>query len=279
MALTPLVTSNKPITEALINSTLILNRLNIGVKTNSNTWRSPLWISMDIITLNKTTKPPIRSSVFIEFKIDFDKISPSDSNEIDLLLFLKEWTLSNLEMDFFEQKPVNIPTDIAANKWVISNKKPIMELLKSPIPTVAIINRGPELLVKTKSLSPSSLDTDLEFLKDVTILAPTGYPLIQPIKKAKALMPGTLKIGCIIGLKSFPKIEIKFVWSINSVATKNGNRVGTTNFAHKVRPFLAAVKLLLEKIIREIVNNNKIIVKIFCFKEMIKYLNLIKSPT
>lgn len=37
----------------------------------------------------------------------------------------------------------------------------------------------------------------------------------------------------------------------NSVATKNGKREGTTEFAHKDKPDLIAGKLLLEKIKRQ----------------------------
>ena len=37
-----------------------------------------------------------------------------------------------------------------------------------------------------------------------------------------------------------------FVCSKSSVATKNGNKDGTTEVAHKIRPFFTAVKLFLE---------------------------------
>ena len=59
------------------------------------------------------------------------------------------------------------------------------------------------------------------------------------------------------------------VWERSSVATKKGNKDGTIEFAHKVKPFLAADKLLVENRIRQIVNkvnikgnNNFLILKI-----------------
>lgn len=54
---------------------------------------------------------------------------------------------------------------------------------------------------------------------------------------------------------------MKFVLHNNSVATKNGNRVGTTEFAHKIKPFLAASKLVAENKMRLKVNNKKRTVK------------------
>ena len=59
------------------------------------------------------------------------------------------------------------------------------------------------------------------------------------------------------------------VWERSSVATKKENKDGTIEFAHKVKPFLAADKLLVENRIRQIVNkvnikgnNNFLILKI-----------------
>jgi len=58
--------------------------------------------------------------------------------------------------------------------WVTKSNIPIEVLEKRVIPTVPIINKGPELFVKQSILSPSSFVHKLEFLKSVTILAPTG---------------------------------------------------------------------------------------------------------
>ena len=55
------------------------------------------------------------------------------------------------------------------------------------------------------------------------------------------------------------------VWLSNSVATKKGNKVGTIEFAHKNKPFLAAYRLVLENITKHIVNKIKRKGKISCF--------------
>ena len=103
-----------------------------------------------------------------------------------------------------------------------------MELLKSVIPTVPMINNGPELLVKASILSPSSLEHRLDSLKLVTIFAPTGYPLIIPRIKAYAAFPGTLNNGVINFAQILLNFSATFVYESNSVATKKGNRAGTT---------------------------------------------------
>ena len=46
---------------------------------------------------------------------------------------------------------------------------------------------------------------------------------------------------------------MKLVRHKSSVAIKNGNRDGTTEFAHKFKPFFAAIKLSEENIIKKIV--------------------------
>ena len=48
-----------------------------------------------------------------------------------------------------------------------------------------------------------------------------------------------------------------FVWLSNSVAIKKGNKDGTTEFAHKLRPCFAADKLSLEKVIKNRVKRQK----------------------
>lgn len=69
-----------------------------------------------------------------------------------------------------------------------NNKNPVWELPNKLIPTVPIIKRGPELLLKHSILSPSDFEHIPSCLRFVTILAPTGYPLIIPIKKHKHLL-------------------------------------------------------------------------------------------
>ena len=47
------------------------------------------------------------------------------------------------------------------------------------------------------------------------------------------------------------------MWLNSSVATKKGKRAGTTEVAHKISPFLAEAKLVLEKRIKPIQNKQK----------------------
>lgn len=84
---------------------------------------------------------------------------------------------------------------------------------------------------------------------------------MMPIIIAMALSPGTLKTGFMKRFNDFPRICMKFVLHNNSVATKNGNRVGTTEFAHKIKPFLAASRFDAENKIRLRVNSKKSTVK------------------
>ena len=76
-----------------------------------------------------------------------------------------------------------------------SSNKPVAVSPKRAMPTLLKIKSGPELFVKARSLSPSSLVTLPSSLKSATILAPTGYPLISPMTKAKPPIPGTLNKG------------------------------------------------------------------------------------
>ena len=73
------------------------------------------------------------------------------------------------------------------------------------MPTVPKINRGPELFVKLKRRSHSSLEQILLIRKFAAIFAPVGYQLIIPIIRAKLPSPLTLKRGCINLFKIFPK--------------------------------------------------------------------------
>ena len=100
---------------------------------------------------------------------------------------------------------------IHANICVSKSKTPISILPKRDIPTVPIIKRGPELLVKAKRRS-ASVDVQIpSFLNFETIFAPVGYPLIIPIIKGKDPSPGTLNSGLIKKFKLFPSILITLV--------------------------------------------------------------------
>ena len=83
--------------------------------------------------------------------------------------------------------------------------------------------------------------------------------------KAKLPSPRTLKIGFINLFKILPRQYVKLVWESNSVATKNGNKDGTIEFAHKTSPFFAADKLVLENITRQAVNTVNITGNKSCF--------------
>ena len=64
-----------------------------------------------------------------------------------------------------------------------------------------------------------------------------------------------------------------FVCSKSSVATKNGNKDGTTEVAHKIRPFFTAVKLFLENNKSETAKIRKTNAKKFLFNLITKKLN------
>lgn len=76
--------------------------------------------------------------------------------------------------DFLFQNLNKTPTVKQDKRWVTKSKIPILVLPKRAIPTVPIINSGPELFVKVRSRSASSFVHTLFFLKFVTIFAPTG---------------------------------------------------------------------------------------------------------
>ena len=110
----------------------------------------------------------------------------------------------------------------------------------------------------------------LFFLKLVAIFAPTGYPLIIPIIKAKAPSPRILKSGFIYLFKIFPSCVIILVCIKSSVATKKGKIEGITEFAHRAKPDFTAGKLLFE-------NNNKLKVELIYYILPLIYNDTIKS--
>ena len=90
------------------------------------------------------------------------------------------------------------PTVSADRTWVIRSKTPVLESLKKLIPIVDNIKSGPELFVNASNLSASTNVQEPFLYNSETTLAPTGYPLIIPIIKAKEPSPGTLNKGRII---------------------------------------------------------------------------------
>lgn len=201
----PFVISRKPVNSAEIKLESICKKLNSGVRKIVAIEKIPLAFKIDMMLEKITTKPPISKIVEILLVILSDRTSPR-LDKVTVLEFEKLWIV---EEEFFVvccffQNLKRIPTVIHESKWVINSKIPIVVFLNIKIPTVPIINKGPELFVKLRSLSHSSLEQILFFLNSVDILAPTGYPLIIPIIKAKAPSPGTLKIGRMYLFSKFP---------------------------------------------------------------------------
>ena len=129
---------------------------------------------MEIITENRTTNPPINKIVLIEFVILFPIIPPKLDKEMLLVdAFDEEFAVTDCLIFDFQNLKI-IPTVIEANKWLISNKIPIVELPNIEIPTVPKINSGPELFVKLKRRSHSSFEQILFNRKFAAILAPVG---------------------------------------------------------------------------------------------------------
>ena len=77
--------------------------------------------------------------------------------------------------------------------------------------------------------------------------------------KAKAPSHRMLKHGFIKRFNKWPNKEMMLVCISNSVATKKGNREGTTELAHRAKLDLIAGRLLFEKMSKQKVNpkNNK----------------------
>ena len=123
----------------------------------------PQLFKIDIITLNKITNPPTKKRVFIELRIALESVSPKELKERSFLFKFK-LDCECLEIVLPEIKPSIIATEIEANKCEMSNKKPVVVLPNNPIPTVAIINKGPELLENVRSLLPSSFEIKELFL-------------------------------------------------------------------------------------------------------------------
>ena len=149
----------------------------IGDSIAVNPSKIPLWFNIDMITENITTKPPIIKIVEIAFVMLFPSISPREEKEMALDLGVKLLLLLNglLEvLDEWLKKRNVIPTVMQARMWLIKSKIPISVLPNKVMPTVPIINNGPELLVKANNLSASSLVTIFWSIKFATILAPTG---------------------------------------------------------------------------------------------------------
>ena len=119
------------------------------------------------------------------------------------------------------------------------------------------IPRQPPIMNKVRIIrNASSLSPDFQeaFLIPVVILAPTGYPLVIPIRKAKEAHPGTLKSGRITGSSNTPAARTKPVLFNTSETTKKGNRDGNTMLAHRLSPLAAASTAVLGNMMRHAIN-------------------------
>ena len=206
MVLIPFVISKNPVNSGSIKEGEICIKLKNGVAMISIICVIPLDFKIEMIEEKMTTNPPITKIDFILLTILSDKISPKLEKEACVLfsVYVLEVEGGESESFVFFQKRKMIPTDKEASKCVTNSKIPIIVFLYSKIPTEPIINKGPELLVKLKSLSHSSFVQICSFLKLVAIFAPIGYPLIIPIIKAKAPSPRILNKGFINRFKILP---------------------------------------------------------------------------
>ena len=104
-------------------------------------------LKIEIITEKRTINPPIFSIVKIEFFIAVDNISPIlERLTIVFIIWVVEEEVPIFTSLYFQNLKI-IPTVNDAKIWVINNIIPVEVSLKSPIPIVPKINRGPELLV------------------------------------------------------------------------------------------------------------------------------------
>ena len=113
---------------------------------------------------------------------------------------------------------------------------------------------GPELLVNVRSRSASSFVIRASSYNFRVKVAPIGYPLNIPRKKARLHTPGTLNKGRIIFSKEDPIIKDTFVFFNISHITKKGKRDGKIKFPHKYAPNLQAMIASFEYIISNVMN-------------------------
>lgn len=207
----PFVISSMPVSKGVVKSEGICKNEKHGIKKVDNIFARWLTLNIDIITENITTNPPIIKIVDVA-DVMLSAIAPPRLENVTFEVFLEVLGmvlikfLFEFTFDEFFQNLNIIPTVIHASKCVENSKKPIVEFPNILIPTVPIMNKGPELFVKLSNLSHSTLLKTLFFLKFVAIFAPTGYPLIIPMINANEPSPRILNNGFINILHSLPNI-------------------------------------------------------------------------
>ena len=153
---TPLVSSIIPAKRAVEKRpSEIPNKFKIGDKSLLPKARKCVSDKIDKMTLNKTTKPPTIITDFTAEKILWLSTSPKLEKETISVLEVEK--LFSEAFSFLFQKRNKNPTVKQERICVTKSNNPTKWLPNKLIPTVPIINRGPELLVKASSLSASAL--------------------------------------------------------------------------------------------------------------------------
>ena len=111
------------------------------------------------------------------------------------------------------------------------------------------MNKGPELFVKVIKWFASSNVILFDFSRSAVVFAPIGYPLVIPKTSAIEDIPGSLKRGCIIGLRIRPIIVFIPVILRSSLKTRKENKEGKIIFAHSRREFLVEDRIVVGEMI------------------------------
>lgn len=134
---TPFVSSIIPAKSPLAKETGIFRAFNKGESVNSNKSNNFELLRIEIITLNRTTKPPIIRTVFIELIILAPRIAPkllkSGGNFLLSLLLELLYLFSVLFLLTFQNLKIT-PTVKEERRCVKNSKNPIVVFPKREIP-------------------------------------------------------------------------------------------------------------------------------------------------
>lgn len=135
---------------------------------------------------------------------------------------------------------------------------------------------GPAVLQNVSSREASALVSLFSKYNSDVIFAPVGYPEIHPKARAKALEPGRLNRGLMIGTRIILISSTKGVTLSKFIQIKNGNNDGITLFAHNLIELCVISYVLLEKQIVQIKMDNSKMTKKY-FLKYIKIITFIKG--